>query len=141
MREFDIYVNHKSVSACLFHFRIVVSAPYGQAVGTQLPRSITATTNIQGTGVIYTCRLTPSVCVGLTGDGGGHDRRLYDVDGWYFAYVRSSYSSISCNSENAEVSLHGDGNQTEEKRGQFFGATLKSSGDTFLVRYFMQLWK
>ena len=28
-----------------------------------------------------------------------------------------------------------DGNQAEEKRGQFLGATLKSSGDRFLVRY------
>ena len=59
----------------------MVSAPHGQAVGTQLPRSITATTNLPGTGVIYTCMLTPSLCVGLTGDGNGDDRRLYDVDG------------------------------------------------------------
>ena len=77
----DTKVKHMS---CLFNFRIVVSAPYGEAVGTKLPRVTGFTSRVKGTGVIYTCRLTPSVCVGLTGDGNGHDRRLYDLDGWYF---------------------------------------------------------
>ena len=68
----------------LFHFRIVVSAPYGEAVDSKLPRSVGTFGNSPSTGVIYTCKLTPSLCVGLTGDGNGDDRRLYDVDGWYF---------------------------------------------------------
>ena len=78
MSEFGTDVKHRDV-LCLFHSRIVVSAPYGQAVGARLSRSTTL--NSLGTGVIYTCMLTPSLCVGLTGDGNGHDRRLYDVDG------------------------------------------------------------
>ena len=59
------------------YFRIVVSAPYGQALGTRLPR----TDSTPSTGVIYTCPINPGQCKGLTGDGTGHDRRLYDVDG------------------------------------------------------------
>ena len=82
MSTFGTDVKHSDVPR-LFYFRIVVSAPYGQADGTLLGRRITETTNIQGTGVIYTCTLTPSVCVGLTGDGTEHDRRLYDIDGRY----------------------------------------------------------
>ena len=78
MSTFGTDVKHNDVPR-LFYFRIVVSAPYGQADGTRLGR----TTNIQGTGVIYTCTLTPSVCMGLTGDRTDHDRRLYDIDGRY----------------------------------------------------------
>ena len=55
----------------------MVSAPYGQAAGTQLPRTV----NDDPTGVIYTCSVGPGQCEGLTGDGNGNDRRLYDVDG------------------------------------------------------------
>ena len=55
----------------------MVSAPYGQAARTQLPRS----NNLDPTGAIYTCPIGPGNCVGLTGDGNGDDRRLYDVDG------------------------------------------------------------
>ena len=58
-------------------FRIVVSAPYGQAPGTPLQRS----SNNDPTGVIYICPISPGQCEGLTGDGTGDDRRLYDVDG------------------------------------------------------------
>ena len=55
--------------------------------------------------------------MGLTGNGRGEDRRLYDSD------------------RNAPVvgESVSDGNEGEEKRGQFLGATLKSTGDTFLV--------
>ena len=55
----------------------MVSAPYGQASRTQLPRA----NNLDSTGVIYTCPIGPGNCVGLTGDGNGYDRRLYDLDG------------------------------------------------------------
>ena len=58
-------------------FRIVVSAPYGQAPGTPLQRS----SDDDPTGVIYTCPINPGQCEGLTGDGTGDDRRLFDVDG------------------------------------------------------------
>ena len=61
----------------------MVSAPYGQANNSNLERVISETTNLLATGVIYTCMLTPSECVGLTGNGQEEDRRLYDVDGWY----------------------------------------------------------
>ena len=131
----NIYSDHDVPR--LFHFRIVVSAPYGQAAGARLQRSSTSFGDIPATGVIYTCTLSPSVCMGLTGDGEDHDRRLYDIDGWYFVYVYSnSSSSTSCISGNIEVAVISDGNQGEEKRGQFLGATLKSTGDRFLVRYF-----
>ena len=33
------------------------------------------------TGVIYTCPIGPGQCKGLTGNGNGDDRRLYDKDG------------------------------------------------------------
>ena len=62
-----------------YFFRIIVSAPYGQASGTQLPR----TSSNDPTGVIYTCPISPGLCEGLTGDGTGDDRRLYDIDGKY----------------------------------------------------------
>ena len=39
------------------------------------------------------------------------------------------------NLDNAEVFVLTDGNQGEQKQGQFLGVTLKSTGDTFLVRY------
>ena len=55
----------------------MVSAPYGQASRTKLPRS----SNDDSTGVLYTCPIGPGSCVGLTGDGNGDDRRLYDRDG------------------------------------------------------------
>ena len=55
----------------------MVSAPYGQASRTKLPRS----SNDDPTGVLYTCPISPGSCVGLTGDGNGDDRRLYDRDG------------------------------------------------------------
>ena len=55
----------------------MVSAPYGQAPGTQLPRI----SNDDPTGVIYVCPISPGQCEGLTGDGTGNDRRLFDVDG------------------------------------------------------------
>ena len=58
-------------------FRIVVSAPYGQAPGAVLAR----TSVDEPTGVIYTCPIGPGQCEGLTGDASGDDRRLYDVDG------------------------------------------------------------
>ena len=58
-------------------FRIIVSAPYGQAFGTQLPR----TRNHSSTGVIYECPIEPGRCEGLTSNGTENDRRLYDVDG------------------------------------------------------------
>ena len=61
----------------------MVSAPYGEANNSVLARVISDTTNLLATGVIYTCMLTPSECVGLTGDGEGVDERLYDVAGWY----------------------------------------------------------
>ena len=61
----------------------MVSAPYGEANNSVLARVISDTTNLLATGVIYTCMLTPSECVGLTGDGEGEDERLYDVAGWY----------------------------------------------------------
>ena len=117
----------------------MVSAPYGQATGGPLTRVITETTTLRATGVIYTCRLTPSHCVGLTGDGGGEDRRLYDVDGWYFdvcIHVAMAVTLHIILIDNKIVSFITDGNQGEQKRGQFLGVTLKSTGDTFLVRYF-----
>lgn len=64
----------------------MVSAPYGEAKGgngTELRRVISETTNVLATGVIYTCRLTPSACEGLIGNGNEYDKRLYDRDGWY----------------------------------------------------------
>ena len=69
--------NLTHVQCTYLFFRIVVSAPYGQAPGTQLPRS----DNDDPTGVIYTCPISPGQCEGLTGDGTGDDRRLFDVDG------------------------------------------------------------
>ena len=65
---------------CLF--RIVVSAPYGQAMaegGGIVP--LQRSGNFLATGVIYTCPVTPGSCDGLRGDDEGEDRRLYDVDG------------------------------------------------------------
>ena len=55
----------------------MVSAPYGQAAGTQLPRTV----NDDPTGIIYTCPVGPGQCQGLTGNGNGNDRRLNDIDG------------------------------------------------------------
>lgn len=63
-------------------FRIVVSAPHGQASGARLER----TENSHATGVIYLCPITPGPCVGLIRDGmtgnptTDPNRRLYDVD-------------------------------------------------------------
>ena len=61
--------------------RIIVSAPYGQASNATLQR----TNSDDPTGVIYTCPIIPGGCEGLTGNGNGDDRRLYDVDGEYLA--------------------------------------------------------
>lgn len=61
----------------VWFFRIVVSAPYGQASNAALRRTSTD----DPTGVIYTCSISPGQCEGLTGDGIGEDQRLYDVDG------------------------------------------------------------
>lgn len=75
-------------------FRIVVSAPYGQAQGetVRLARS----TTLQATGVIYTCPLNPGSCEGLRGDGAGEDRRLYDVDGWFILILMYTMYLINC---------------------------------------------
>jgi len=64
------------------HFRIVVSAPHGQAEGAMLARNPNDPTN-SATGVIYTCPIEPGECEGLRGDGTGADNRLYDVEGLY----------------------------------------------------------
>ena len=56
----------------------MVSAPYGQAHNAYLER---IGSRLRSTGVIYTCPINPGQCEGLTGDGTGHDQRLYDVDG------------------------------------------------------------
>ena len=64
----------KSIHFC---FRIVVSAPYGQAPNAVLQR----TNNDDPTGVIYTCPISPGRCEGLAGDNTGDARRLNDVDG------------------------------------------------------------
>ena len=61
----------------LYNFRILVSAPYGQASDAVLQR----TNSDDPTGVIYTCPISPGCGEGLTGNGMGDDRRLYDVDG------------------------------------------------------------
>ena len=55
----------------------MVSAPYGEASGAVLVR----TNDTDPTGVIYTCPIGPGQCKGLTGNGNGNDRRLYDIDG------------------------------------------------------------
>ena len=66
------------------YVRIVVSAPYGQAMaGPGEIVRLTRTGTLRATGVIYTCPLNPGTCDGLRGNGRGEDRRLYDVDGWY----------------------------------------------------------
>ena len=59
----------------------MVSAPYGQASAPGVTTNLARSANLHGTGVIYTCSLTPGTCQGLTGDGNGDDRRLYDFDG------------------------------------------------------------
>ena len=59
--------------------RFIVSAPYGQASNAVLQR----TDSDDPTGVIYTCPIIPGRCEGITGNGNGDDRRLYDVDGEY----------------------------------------------------------
>jgi len=71
------------VSSTHAHYRIVVSAPHGQADGAALTRSATDPTN-SVTGVVYTCPIGPGPCVGLRGDGTGDDNRLYDVEGLYW---------------------------------------------------------
>ena len=103
----------------IFLFRILVSAPHGQAIDFANNRIVQLERrgNLLATGVIYTCPVTEGSCTGLTGNGRNEDRRLYDFD-------------TNALPEGQSVS---DGNQGEEKRGQFLGATLKSTGDTFLV--------
>ena len=66
----------------MYLFRIVVSAPYGQAMaGPSTTIPLQRSGNFLATGVIYTCPLTPGSCNGLKGDSTEDDRRLYDIDG------------------------------------------------------------
>ena len=61
----------------LYFSRIIVSAPNGTAINAA----------VNNTGVLFSCPVEQGSCIPLTGNGTGHDRRLYDVDGAYIKFI------------------------------------------------------
>lgn len=100
-------VLHQTIAGNPNSTLLIVGAPNGTAPGSL----------VSYTGLIYSCPLSNSgACAGLTGNGIGTDRRLFDTDA------------------NAGVPV-----QVEEKSGQFLGSALVSKGGSFVAcghRYF-----
>ena len=102
--------------------RIIVSAPNGTAINAA----------VNNTGVLFSCAVEQGTCIPLTGNGTGHDRRLYDVDGAYIKFIFYDNASFI----NFVISIANNvAPAFEEKQNQFLGVSMDNKENMFIVSY------